>query len=182
MKPCAAPIAFEALVVLWAGEIDDSEASRIDEHLFGCESCARRSDRLGSLVGGLREVIPAVVSRAHRDRLLERGVRIVETRVTPGTHAHARFGPDVDLLVHVLEGDLSKAKRVDVDVVGSDGSTLFAFAGVPFDAARGEILIACQRHYRGMLENDQDPIFRVRAIEGGEHPRSVDYVVVHEWS
>ena len=67
MRSCPS---FETLVALWAGDLDESEAMSIDEHVFGCDACTAASTRLAQLVGGLRETIPFVISHAHRDRLV----------------------------------------------------------------------------------------------------------------
>lgn len=182
MSRCKQALSFETLVGLWAGELEEGETTAAEEHLFACETCSEASDRLGRLVGGLREVIPPVLSHAHRDRLLERGLRIVHTPVAPNGNARARFAPEVDLLVHVLQADLSLAERVDVDLVTPNGVTQVAFEGVPFDAGAGEVLIACQRHYQGMFPEGKDPVFRVHAVEGDRRRLVGDYLVVHVWT
>ena len=49
---------YVALVALWAGELEESEAAAIDEHLFGCDPCAAATERLAKVVGTLREKTP----------------------------------------------------------------------------------------------------------------------------
>lgn len=181
MTRCERPVAFEHLVALWVGDLPEDEADRIEAHLFECEPCARASDRLGQLVGSLREVIPPVVSHAQRERLRASGVRLLETPVIAGERAHARFAPEIDLMVHVLRGDLSRAERVDVELVTPHGATRVALEGVPFDAAAGEVLIACQRHYELMFADGSDPIFRVFSVVGERREPIGDYLVEHEW-
>ena len=46
--------AFPTLATLWAGELEESEAAAIDEHLFGCDACAAATERLAKVVGTLR--------------------------------------------------------------------------------------------------------------------------------
>jgi hypothetical protein len=173
------PVPFETLVALWAGELGDLDAASIDEHIFGCEVCSAASDRLAGVVGGLRESIPIVISHAHRDRLLAQGTRVQVTPVELNVTARARFGPDVDLMVWALRGDLSRAERVDVAIVSPTGTPRVELENVPFDRERGEVLIACQRHFEGMFPGD--PVFQVHAVEGGERSPVGDFVVVHEW-
>ncbi len=57
---------YPALVALWAGELEESEAAAVDEHLFGCDACAAATERLARVVGTLREKLPFVISDAHR--------------------------------------------------------------------------------------------------------------------
>jgi len=52
---------------------------------------------------------------------------------TPRVH----FAPGVDLLVHVLRADLSRAERVDVDLLDERGARFFRFDRVPFDRDAG---------------------------------------------
>ena len=65
------------------------------------------------MIVGVRDIIPPVISHAHRDRLLAGGLRIRQTPVAPGVEADAHFTQDVDLLVHVLKGHLSTAEQVE---------------------------------------------------------------------
>jgi hypothetical protein len=178
VSTCAHPLPFETLAALWS-DPDAEGSAEVEQHLFACDECAARSHKLAKLVGGLRESIPAVISHDHRDRLVRGGRRIRNTLVDPRVEVHAHFTRDVDLLVHVLRGDLSKAEHVDVDVVLPDGSLFLRLEHVPFDAKAGEVLIACQRHYREL--RDGDPRFRVHAVEGGVRRSVGEYLVVHHW-
>ena len=175
---------YETLVGLWAGELDESEAAAVDEHLFACDSCAAVTEHLASVVGGLREKIPFVISHAHRERLAEAGTRIHVTQVEPtpdrSASKSARFTPDVDLLVFALRGDVSKADRVDVEIASPTGEPRYVLEDVPFDRKAGEVLIACQRHFEGMFPAG-DPVFSVHAIEAGARRAVGDYVVTHVW-
>jgi hypothetical protein len=177
--PC--PVPFETLVALWAGELDAAESERVEEHLFACDACASASDRLGKLVAGLRQIIPPVISHAHRDRLTAQGLRLRETPVASGVAADAHFSSDVDLLVHVLKADLTGAERVDVELLDPEGVPRLRLAHVPFDAAAGEVLIACQRHYQNDGALSSDPVFRVQMYEGGVERQAGSYFVRHHW-
>jgi Putative zinc-finger len=173
----------EALVALWAGELDESAAAEIDEHLFGCDSCAAATERLATLVGALRERLPYVISHAHRDRLIAAGTRICVTDLEPSPDRaptrSARFAPDVDLLVHSLHGDFSNADRVDIEIAHPEGEPI-VLQGVPFDRQKGEVLIACARHYEQAFPSG-DPVFGVHVIEAGHRRAMGEYVVRHVW-
>jgi hypothetical protein len=180
VKACSAPVAFETLVAWWTGELAGDEAARVEEHVFACDACARALEGVANLAAGLREHLPPILSHAHRDRLVAGGARIRVTPVEAGIDARARFGDDVDLLVHALRADLARAERVDVEIVASGFRTSILCEGVPFDAKAGEVLICCQRHFQRL--SPSDPTFRVYAFEGGQRRRVGDYLVIHEWS
>jgi hypothetical protein len=178
---CLAPVPFETLVDLWAGALGADESDRIEAHLFGCDACAATSDRLGSLVAGLRQIIPPVISHAHRDRLAAAGLRLRHTPVDAGVDAEAHFGPEVDLLVHVLKIDLTGADRVDVELTDRVGAGRLHLAHVPFDPQSGEVLIACQRHYQHDGAFSGDPVFNVSVHAGGAARPAASYFVRHHW-
>lgn len=178
MTTCAIPISFETLVAWWTGELADNDGMRVEEHIFACDSCATAAARFAKLAAGLRQQIPPIISHAYRDRLLAKGSRIRFTPVDAGVNARALFSLDVDLLVHVLRADLSRAERVDVEVV-IRGSEPILCEAVPFDAKSGEVLVCCQRHFQHM--GPPDLIFRLHAIEAGQRRLVGDYPVFHEF-
>jgi hypothetical protein len=159
------------------GELEPTAAESVDEHLFSCDACAQAFERLGALIAGLRELVPPVISHAHRARLAAAGVVIRETQVEPDIVADARFSPEIDLLVHVLRAQLGGVERVDLEVVGADGQTIWELEHVPFDEHAGEVLIACQRHYGAELTGD--PEFRLHAVSGGVRRALGTYLVRH---
>jgi len=180
MNVCAHPVALETLVAWWTGELASDEAARVEEHLFTCDECARVSERFAGLTAGVRELIPPIISPTHRDRLLAHGTRIRVTPVDAGVDASAVFGPEVDLLVHALRADLSRAQRVDVEILAQGWSEPILCEMVPFDAKSGEVLVCCQRHFQHM--SSADPVFRVHVVESGQRRCVGDYLVRHIWS
>lgn len=179
MSQCASPIPYETLVRWWTDDLSDSESASVEEHFFGCDFCAEACDRIARLVVGLKTLIPPILSHAARDRLVAGGMRVLHTPVEPDVKARARFAPGLDLLVHALHGDLARAERVDLELLNEAGVSLLTFEHVPFDRERGEVLIACQRHYESLFPGDLS--FRVLAVEAGERRRVGDYFVAHEW-
>jgi hypothetical protein len=173
------PVELETLVAWWTGELPSEEAARLEEHLFACDACSGLSERFARLAGGLREHLPPIISPAQRDRLLAAGTRMWVTPVDAGVNATAVFAPQFDLLVHALRADLSRAERVDVEIVMQGWSEPILCEGVPFDAKSGEILVCCQRHFQHM--SPADPLFRVHVVESGERRRVGDYLVQHIW-
>lgn len=181
MSGCENRASFETLVAWWTRDLDERASSELEEHLFSCDACAAASEALGRLVGGLLEVVPPVISAAHRARLVQRGLRVRSTPCPPDGTATASFGKDVDLLVHELRGDLSQAESVDVEVRAPDGSLTVRLDHVPFDAQSGQVLIACQRHYQLQYAEGEDPTFHVHVTEKGKQRKLAEYRVVHVW-
>jgi hypothetical protein len=184
------PITYDSLIALTSNdsELDESAAAAVEDHAFACDRCSTAWTKLASIAYVLRETIPMVISHAHRERLIERGKRISITEVPVGVDTPARFSPELDLMVFALKADLTHVERLRVDIVSPDGSKRFIEEDVPFDRERGEVLIACQRHFEGMFESD--PTFEVHAMmmmrdAGGdkeEAPRRLaSYRVLHAW-
>src|SRR5689334_18379854 len=149
---------FEQLTALWTGELEEPEASAIDEHAFICDSCSAATVDLAGIVGKLRGRLPFVISRTHHDRLVAGGTRIHITNAIPTVDRRpttsARFTPEVDLLVFALQADVKEADRVDVEIASATGANRHVLEDVPFDREKGEVLIAWQRHYEGMFDTD----------------------------
>jgi hypothetical protein len=179
MTPSAHPIPMETFAAWWTGELSADEATRVEEHLFACDECARASERFASLAAGLLELNPPVISHSHRDRLLARGTRIKVTPVEAGVPARAVFDLDLDFLVHALRANLARAERVDVEILIEAHGEPLVYEGVPFDAMAGEVLICCQRHFEHLFPGD--PTFRVHAVESGQRRLVGEYLVHHVW-
>ena len=165
-------VTFDQLVDLWLG---DAEADPIDEHVFACDACSAQYVQLADLCTALGGFLPPVISHALRDRMVSRGARIHVTPVDAGVIADATFANDLDLLVHALRGDFSRAERIDLAIILADGTERL-LERVPFDARTGEVLIACQRHYRDAYPGDPD--FVLVVTEGGG-TRRARYSVRH---
>lgn len=173
------PVPFETLAAWWAFDLAEADVNALEEHLFSCDACAASAEALGTLVVGLRDWLPPIISPALRDRLVAAGKNIKFTDVEPDVDARARFDPGLDLLIHVLHGDFSGARSVDVEIVTAEGATLTRFDDVPFDAARGEVIVSCQRHYQHLFPGD--PRFRVVAHTQSASHEVGRYLVLHEW-
>jgi putative zinc finger protein len=142
-------IAWEELVEYWAGELDQGAIDRIDEHVFGCDACAQQSRAIARIVVALRDQIPPVVSADQVRALVDGGAVIEHNACVAGRVNEVRFPAHADLVIHHLGGlDLGTADGVSVIVrVASSGDVITEEHFVPFDRERGEVLIACQRHF-----------------------------------
>jgi hypothetical protein len=166
-------VTYEQLVDHWLGDAGE----QIEDHVFECADCGRQYTQLADLCEALGGFVPPVISHAYRDRMIARGARVVTTPVEAGVPAHATFANELDYLIHVLHGDFSRAERIDIAIVAPDGSAR-VLERVPFDARNGEVLIACQKHYRFAYPGDPD--FVLTVSEGGS-TRKASYRVNHTW-
>lgn len=174
------PIPFETLVALWAGELAPDIAVPIEEHLFSCDECSTSSTQLGHLLSGLRDVIPPVISHAHKERLVAAGLRVKELVIASPT-AEAEFGSDLDLYIFALQAPVADAERVDLELWDEKGTPQAQFLAVPFDASRGEVLVACQRHYQAFNELLGAGAFRLFAHKDGERRQVGCFSIKHIW-
>ncbi len=146
--PCPRPLDLARIVDYLAGESGD-DADAVEEHLMGCSRCAGEIDRALGVVRAVRGMLPPVISAAQVAELRAAGLAVEENAFAPGARTEVTFGPGVDFLIHHLAGlDLARAERVHVTVrVEGSGEVLADDHFAPFDAERGEVLIACQRHF-----------------------------------
>jgi anti-sigma factor RsiW len=168
----------EGLADYLAGLLDPRGDDELEAHLFSCESCALEAEKLAGLAVAVHRVVPPVLT-AGRFEELEREGRIAEVKpVSPGQTVEARFPPAEKLLVLRLGGsDLSRARRVDVDLLDAGGRVVARLDDVPFDGARGEVLMACQRHFADLFPHDLT--FRLERVVGERREEANRYTVLH---
>lgn len=144
--PCRAPLEERQLVEYWLGELAQGHEARIDEHLLGCGPCSARLAELVALAGGIREAfrsgrLQAVVSDALVRRLEAQGLRVREYRVPRNGAVNCTVAPEDDLVVSRLEAPLAGVGRLDL-VVHAPGLPEEVRQDIPFDSARGEVLMS----------------------------------------
>jgi hypothetical protein len=156
-----------------------TDAEAVEEHLFACDACARAAERMAFIVRSLGRMIPPVVSPDTVRGLEQEGRRLRRTEIHPGQRVVVEFSRDVDLLIHVLRGDLASARRIDLEIEAMSGEGRQVLPSVPFDAATGTVLIACQRHY----QEAYPPELRFRLVASEPAGRRVvgEYVIDHVW-
>ncbi len=135
---------FETLVSYWLGELDAATEADVDEHLLGCERCGREFDDLVALAGGIREAfargaLHLFVTEGFVRRLAEQGTTMREYRVPRNGSVNCTLLPEDRYIVARLEVPLEGVKRVDA-TLDVEGQTL-AFPDIPFDAARGTVVL-----------------------------------------
>lgn len=143
---CTRPIADDALLDWWAGELPGVGGRRVEEHLLSCGECSTRAGAVHEMVEGVGQlvregalsmaVLPAVVERLRRE-----GRRIREYRVLPGGGVQCTVGPEDDVVLARLVADLHDVARVDLVAPLGEGPEL-RFTDLPFDPAAGEVIFA----------------------------------------
>jgi hypothetical protein len=143
---CTRPVADDALLDWWAGELAPPERRRLEEHLLSCDACSARAHAVSALAEGLRELVrggrlPGVVLPAVLERLRREGRKIREYRVTPGGGVHCTVGPEDDVVLSRLVADLGDVSRLDLVARVAEGPEE-RLPDLPFDRAAGEVLFA----------------------------------------
>jgi hypothetical protein len=155
--------------------VADSEA--FEEHLFACEACTGNARRMQHLIELLSASLPPVLTLARRQALGARHAPLPAVDVEPGQRRRLAIGGSQPVGIWIMHAALAGATRVDLEA-RAEGRLLFALADVPFDAARGEVVLACQTHYSALPR-----VLEVR-LEAtgpdGERPVS-EYILDHEF-
>lgn len=174
---CDGRVSWEVLVDWWAGDLDEAQASAVEEHLLACDDCSAVASRVASTAETLRTMVPPVVRPERLRRLARSGIRIVENPLAPGQTSTFHFPAAADLAVHVLGGlALGPGAEVEVTIRSlASGNVLGHLEDAPFDAERGAVYLACQRDYAQL---DHDIVAEVRVAKAGEPLR---YTILHHF-
>jgi hypothetical protein len=136
----------DALLAYWLGETDDAQTADIDAHLLACDECGASLDALIALGDGVRRAFDegrfhAFVTAAFVERIAARGAQVREYRLPPGGSVACRVAPDDELLVTRLDAPLAGVTRLDAIGRMTPGGTEERFTDIPFDAARGQVVM-----------------------------------------
>jgi hypothetical protein len=176
--PCATPVPAERLLDYFLGELSAEDEDQVEAHIFACAPCAAEADKLAGLAAAIQRAIPPILTRSRFEALDSAGVVSQVNRMRPGDVAHVFFPPTGKALVFRLEGaDLAQAQRLDVGVRTPSGEAVGRFDDVPFDASRGEVFVACQRHFAESYPRDL--VFSLEVVSGDERRRVAEYTVLH---
>jgi hypothetical protein len=161
-----------------AGLLVAADEAELEEHLFSCRDCSIDAELHFGLTAAIRQAVPPVIS-PERFEALEGEGRITQVNsMSPGQLAEVRYPDAGKLLVHRLGGaNLAGARRVDVELGDLEGRPLVRYDDIPFDAVRGEVFVACQRHYAGLFP--QDILVRVEVVLGDRREETSRYTVLH---
>ncbi len=139
MSTCAAGIDLGQLV-----ELDDA----LEEHVFGCAACTERLTWLAALAravppvvehhGGLRLALTReTVERMERGGVVLRHYHFDDTR-----SINCTVGRDDHFVVSWIPVTVAAGESITATMVAPDGTIFAADDDLPFDHARGELVIA----------------------------------------
>ncbi len=177
---CAHPVEWETLVAYWANDLGSDEVEVVEAHVMSCGDCTASSGRVAVITESIRSLIPPILTLAQLEAARARGVRVEENRMSPGQRTEVLFRHDVELLAHRLVGlDMSRSERVAVRILAeSTGALIFESLRAPFDRDVGEVIVACQKHFRAF---PHDVVIEVEAIEPGGASTRATYTIPHRF-
>lgn len=168
-------------IAAWVeGLEDEAETEALDLHLLECGACSAQAERLQELVAKLRGSVPAVLTEARHGALQAKYGRLPATHVTPGQTGQLTLSDTKAVGLWVMHCDLSGVTRLDIEAHDENGAPVFKLPDVPFDAERGQVLLACQVHYRAM-PTGQLLRATVRDASGGEPRQLAEYFLDHRF-
>lgn len=182
-KPCTTPIDFVDIVDYWAGDLPESAADRIEEHVFTCRECERRLAEGEALARGIVAVVRegrfhSIVTDAVLNRLAKDGVRIRMYALEPGAVVPCSVWADDDLVVARIRADFSGIDSVTVVTRLASGDEISRLSDVAVRPGQGEIINAISASLLRQL-----PSTRVRLTLTGRAAnveRTIgDYVLEH---
>ena len=138
----------ETIAAYTLDELGDDDLKAFEEHYFGCDECLAQAERMRRLVQDLEATLPSFLTTARRRRLEATLPRPRAVDVQPGGRATIHLGADDPVAFWVMHAPLADAERVDFEARDDGGATLFTLHDVPFDRQRGEVVLACQVHFR----------------------------------
>ena len=97
----------------WLAALPPEEEERVEEHLLGCDSCARELERLAALGDAIRKIVRQgrvrlVISREFLERLESEGLRVRAYSPPAGGGVQCTVTAGDDLLVARLSAELAE--------------------------------------------------------------------------
>ena len=86
---CLTPIADETMADYWSGGLPPQQSEAVEEHVFGCASCAARLEAVAAMAAGITSLarqgrVSGIISRATLNQLQRDGVRVRVYSLLPG--------------------------------------------------------------------------------------------------
>jgi hypothetical protein len=144
-EPCQ-KLSLTDLVDYSMGDLPESQAANVEEHLFSCPDCGRQAAELDRLVGGVGRAartgqMGALVTDAVLNRLSRDGVRVRNFALSPGDIVPCAVWEDDEVMVLRLRGDFTGISEVTL-AQRVEGVEVSRASGLTARSPRGEILYA----------------------------------------
>ena len=171
--PCLSPIPEAELTAYWLGELEDSDAADVEQHVFGCSHCSSQLQLLVRLGVGIRQVasegtVHAVLTPAFVRQMQNNGLRVREYRLRPGTSVACTIAPDDDLVVSHLHAGFAGVERLDLIFEDPDSGAQLRMKDLAFDRSADEIVLASNTRYLRELGTATRRVRLLAVQEGGD--------------
>lgn len=176
----------EVFVEYWSGELETVAGEALEEHLFACEDCAQRAEKLAmtanlvrqaTLVGG---IAPLSLTRSALERLGQDGVPIRHYSIKRGETVACQATPDHFSVVHLqIDAPMSET-RIDLEVETSLGERIESEA-VSINRLDGEVTLA----WPGEMVRAQPTgvlVLTLSEVDAGERRLLGEYRLAHSAS
>jgi hypothetical protein len=143
--PCTAPLDATLLSDYWLAALSLDEESRVEEHLFTCDSCGARLDSIIVLAESVRTLarsgsLMMVVPQSFLDHASQQGLHISQYAPPAGGSVQCTVTAADDLLIGRLAADLTHARHIDLSLCDPTGAEQFRLPDIPFNPAAPDIL------------------------------------------
>lgn len=180
--PACQRIALAELTDYAAGELSETEAAAIEDHLFSCGDCGSRAAELDALTRAIRSAVRSAeiggfVTDAILNRLSREGVRVRTYTLSPGAIVPCAVWDGDELLAVRLRGDFGNAGTFTVSQRIGD-TEVTRVTGELTAGAHGEIIHAVPASWVRQL-----PVAEVSVVltahEDGEDRTIGRYTLLH---
>ena len=162
-------------------ELPTDEAERFEEHYFGCGSCFQRALSIERAKKHLATSVPPLLTQKRHEVLAARR-RLEAVHVQPGASAVIQLDEQRAVGIWIMHAALEGVTRVDLEARGDNDDVVFAFNDVPFDQERGQVLLACQVHYRALPGGPKLVVKLTEPAGVGERGRELGrYILDHQF-
>jgi anti-sigma factor RsiW len=175
-------IAIAHLTDYAAGELDESEAAALEEHLFSCADCGARAAELDVLLRAIPQAIRSAevggfVTDAVLNRLAREGVRVRSYALSPGATIPCAVWDDDELMALRLRGDFGVATEFTLSqrVAGTEISRATGQVAV---SSHGEIVYSIPAAWVRQLPVVEIDVVLTAREDGEERPVG-SYRLVH---
>ncbi len=181
-SPGCERIALDALTDYAAGEMPESEAVAIEEHLFSCSDCGARAAGVDAVVRAIRPAVRSgqvggFITDAVLNQLSRDGVRVRTFALSPGAFVPCAVWDDDELMALRLRGDFSGVSEFTLSQRVA-GAEVIRATGQVAAGSQGEIIYATPAEWVRQL-----PVVHVELLltahEGGQARPIGNYTLVH---
>ena len=178
-------LTFDALNDYTAGELSETEAVALEEHLFSCVECGTRAAELDALVRAIRPAIRSAdvggfVTDAVLNQLARDGVRMRTFTLSPGAIVPCAVWDVDELMALRLRADFGTAGEVTMSQRVAGAEVIRATGHVAI-SSQGELIYALPAAWVRQLPPAEVEVL-LTAREGEKERPIGSYTLIHEGS